>query len=191
MYISICVQWLNKFPKFFWSKFQPGDCSSLVLNSWANLSLGVLIKFVLIKKSVYIYYSEVTTPQQWNIWITSIKRDSSRTSIWNKLSNFWPGKKISSIVSLPIWRTVMTNPSRGQSLNYQTTVQSKFNQNNEPNVQSIGIWDRARVTQYGRLLSWECWYLSYDQRCRLLWRENSNSENDSSHRTRPCPPPEN
>ena len=27
MYFSICVQGLNKFLKFFWSKFQPGDCS--------------------------------------------------------------------------------------------------------------------------------------------------------------------
>ena len=31
MYISICVQGLNKFLKF-WSKFQPWNCSSLVLN---------------------------------------------------------------------------------------------------------------------------------------------------------------
>ena len=55
MYISICVQGLNKFLKFFFSKFHPGDCSQLVLNFWANLSLGVLIKFVLIKKKrVYI-----------------------------------------------------------------------------------------------------------------------------------------
>ena len=54
MYISICVQGLKTFLKFFGSKFQPGDCSQLVLNFWTNLSLGVLIKFVLIKKrSVY------------------------------------------------------------------------------------------------------------------------------------------
>ena len=51
-YISICVQGFNKFLKFFWSKFQPAGCSWLVLNFWANLCLGVLIKFVLIKKSV-------------------------------------------------------------------------------------------------------------------------------------------
>ena len=33
------------------SKFQSGDCSELVLNFWANLSLGILTKFVLIKKA--------------------------------------------------------------------------------------------------------------------------------------------
>ena len=32
-------------------KFQPGGCSWLVLNSWANLSFGVLINFVLLKKA--------------------------------------------------------------------------------------------------------------------------------------------
>ena len=53
MYISICVQGLNTFLKCFGSKFQPGDCSKVVLNVWTNLSLGVLIKFVLIKKKVY------------------------------------------------------------------------------------------------------------------------------------------
>ena len=53
MCISICEQGLNKFLKFFGSKFQPGDCSWLVLNFWANLSLGVLIKFVLIQKRVF------------------------------------------------------------------------------------------------------------------------------------------
>ena len=43
LFISIRVQELNKFLK-------PGDRSLLVLNFWAYLSLGVLIKFVLIKK---------------------------------------------------------------------------------------------------------------------------------------------
>ena len=47
-YISICVQGLTEIPKYVWSQLQPGDCSWLVLNFWANLSLGVLTKFVLI-----------------------------------------------------------------------------------------------------------------------------------------------
>ena len=63
MYISICVQGLNKFLKFFWSKFQPGDCSQLVLNFWANLSLSVLTKFVLIKKKACI--QDKTSYMKW------------------------------------------------------------------------------------------------------------------------------
>ena len=51
MYISICIQGLNKIFQFSWSNF------SLVidLNFWANLSLDVLIKFVLVKKSVQLF----------------------------------------------------------------------------------------------------------------------------------------
>ena len=67
MYISICVQGLDKFLKFFWSKFQPGYCSYLVLNYWANLSLGVLIKFVLKKKKKNVPVMSLST--RWVITI--------------------------------------------------------------------------------------------------------------------------
>ena len=46
VYLNLCTR----------SKFQPGDCSWVVLNFWANLSLGVLFKFVLIKKKCVYHY---------------------------------------------------------------------------------------------------------------------------------------
>ena len=77
MYVLICVQGLNKFLKFFWSKFQPGDYSLLVLNFWANLSLGVLIKFVLIKKAC-------TIREGWCTSLSIVFHHSILIQHWNK-----------------------------------------------------------------------------------------------------------